>query len=86
MNIVGHLSIPYIFFFSRKRLNELAQGLGPYPADLETSQSFIDGKRVYAANNLLKPIYSVPGSIATQGAKKVIFTACQAWQAEANIY
>ena len=57
MNIVGHLSIPYIFFFSRKRLNELAQGLGPYPADLETSQSFIDGKRVYAANNLLKPIY-----------------------------
>ena len=64
------------FFFSRKRLNELAQGLGPYPADLETSQSFIDGKRVYAANNLLKPIYSVPGSIATQGAKKVIFTAC----------
>ena len=65
-----------IFFFSRKRLNELAQGLGPYPADLETSQGFIDGKRVYAANNFLKPIYSVPGSIATQGAKKVIFTAC----------
>ena len=65
------------FFFSRKRLNELAQGLGPYPADLEASQSFIDGKRVYAANNFLKPIYSVPSSIATQGAKKVIFTACR---------
>ena len=75
MNIVGYLSIPF-FFFSRKRLNELAQGLGPYPADLETSQSFIDGKRVYAANNFLKTIYSVPGSIATPGAKKVIFTAC----------
>ena len=69
-------SFDSIFFFSRKRLNELAQGLGPYLADLETSQSFIDGKRVHAANNFLKPIYSVPGSIATQGAKKVIFTAC----------
>ena len=47
-----------IIFYSRKRLNELAQGLGPYPADLEASRGFIDGKRVYA-NSFLKPIYNL---------------------------
>ena len=40
--------------------------MGPYPADLEASQSFIDGKRVHAPNNFLKP----------KKRKKVIFTAC----------
>ncbi|KAM7434299.1 hypothetical protein ABFA07_015579 [Porites harrisoni] len=38
-----------------KRLNELAQGLGPYPADLETSQGFIDASTspMYVTSPLL---------------------------------
>ena len=46
----------HLFNLCRKRLNELAQGLGPHQPDLESSQGFIDGKNVGGFSNHLAPV------------------------------
>lgn len=56
-------------------MNELAQGLGPYPPDMESPHDYIDGKIICSVCSVSLPltIELITGAKRTSGTKHVIF-------------